>query len=149
MWRNPISSNMQKRKLDALKVFLLVIGLPLGLVWACHALSQTLPSSHTVMVQVVLCDTQEQAESIPIAHRDEGYVAGTIQYLMLKQTLNGDGEPACSFGQWPMKVNKRLSVFAGLKFPPSETEKTMYILEVTIGETTYYAISQMDIDQGV
>lgn len=153
MWRNkPYQpfGRMARRKWEAFEVFCILVLLPLGLVLLARvALSQTLPSSHTITAQVVLCDTQEQAESIPTAHRDEGYFAATVQYMMLKQTINGSGEPTCSFGQWPMKVNKRVSMFTGLKFPPQDIEKTVYVLEVQVAGVTYYVLSQMDIDSGI
>lgn len=40
MWRSLPISTMQRRKWDAAKVFMLVIGLPLGLVIAWSALAQ-------------------------------------------------------------------------------------------------------------
>ena len=144
MWR---LTTMQKRKWEAAKVFGLIVLLPLlTILFVSQVFGQSLPIGQTVRVEATLCDSKEDAESITIAHRDEGYFAATVQYMMLRQTLNIDGEPTCYHARYPLSVVRRVSEFKNLIFP--DGTKSVYVLEVKIGEATFFAITPYDAGQG-
>jgi hypothetical protein len=99
--------------------------IPLALAATLVLTAQTpahMPNSNGIVG--VVCNTQEQAESVLITHRDHGWEAASAVYKQLRQTKDELGEPVCAYGQFEAELIQEISQFAGLEFPdrPSVTK---------------------------
>jgi len=102
----------------------------------------------------VVCNTQEQAESILITHRDHGWEAASAQYVQLRQTKDELGEPTCVYGQFEAERIQEISRFAGLEFPdrPSVTkDMVLHLVKVRSlqNDRFYSAILKEGLGAGV
>ena len=150
MWRNPTFSTMQKRKLEAAKVFGLVVLLPiLTILFVSQVFGQELlKKGELYKAAAVMCDRAEQAISIVEAHVKNGHDAAEVVYRTLYETPNEEGDPTCAFGtQWPITPVRQLREWYGLKFPDNKTHD-VFLIEVNVFGGMYYILSFMPMDRG-
>jgi hypothetical protein len=81
-----------------------------------------------------VCDTREQAESLPKAHKEGGYEAAIVQYKKLRATFNSVGEPVCAFsnGQFIAELVTEVTLYPDLQIPGEDgalTRKTFHVIE--------------------
>jgi hypothetical protein len=81
-----------------------------------------------------VCDTREQAESLPKAHKEAGYEAAIVQYKKLRATFNSIGEPVCAFSNWQFiaELVTEVAFYPGLEIPGNDgalIKKTFYVIE--------------------
>jgi hypothetical protein len=87
-----------------------------------------------VAVLGYVCDTREQAESLPKAHKEAGYEAAIAQYKKLRATFNSLGEPVCAFSnrEFIAELVTEVSFYPDLEIPGEDgafTRKTFYVIE--------------------
>jgi hypothetical protein len=88
----------------------------------------------TVAVFGYVCDTKEQAESLPKAHKQAGYQAAITQYAKLRATLNSHGEPVCAFSnrQFSAELIREVASYPDIEIAGENgemTTKTFYVIE--------------------
>jgi hypothetical protein len=81
-----------------------------------------------------VCDTREQAESLPKAHKESGYEAAIVQYKKLRATFNSIGELVCAFSNWQFiaELVTEVAFYPDLEIPGEDgalTRKTFYVIE--------------------
>ena len=111
-----------------------------------QALAQ-LRTDKPMLVKTVLCDTAEQVGAILSAHKESGVEAASMMFRVLNQLRNSDGEPVCAHGTWPMLIVERVAVYPNLLYADGIT-RTMYVLKVLMGDSTFFALSTQDIGEG-
>lgn len=88
----------------------------------------------------LLCDTQEQLESILTAHAENGFAGGKVRYNELQRQRNEYFEPLCVQGNMTDSViiEELISVFGGLEYPSGV--RTVWVVRVTYPKTgkTYF-----------
>lgn len=114
----------------------LINGLILS-IFICCLLSASASAYHPhqkVAVFGYVCDTREQAESLPKAHKEGGYEAALVQYKKLRATFNSVGEPVCAFSnrQFIAEVVTEVASYPDLEIPGEDgvlTRKTFHVIE--------------------
>jgi hypothetical protein len=114
----------------------LIDGLILS-IFICCLLSTSTSAYHPhqkVAVFGYVCDSREQAESLPKAHKEGGYEAAIVQYKKLRATFNSVGEPVCAFSnrEFIAELVIEIAFYADLAIPGEDgalTRKTFYVIE--------------------
>mgnify|MGYP001592549495 CR=1 FL=1 len=120
----------------------------LTLLGMCYAAKAHHKKGHDVFVkdqvgraEVVICDTQEQAESILKASLENGHQAGIDKFRELYIARNSRNEHVCLVQAIALFMKEQVSVFDGVPFDSGTDSKTIYVIRGSIRDMSYYFLS--------